>query len=165
MTAPKYRPRRIGYRAPLGKEAFEFAIYGDDVPGSIVRLTDLFLEHKARLLNHRLDWNDVEKRFAAFYMVDMAEADCASSKLAEILRARAGVDEVRVISRGWRDIRVLHVSDRPQRCKQGCHSQGRKLGSGGGRSNQMDGERRGVDNVQRRGDIWHFDLSPLCRES
>jgi hypothetical protein len=95
----KYRPRRIGYRAPLGKEAFEFAIYGDDVPGSIVRLTDLFLEHKARLLNHRLDWNDVEKRFAAFYMVDMAEADCASSKLAEILRARAGVDEVRVISR------------------------------------------------------------------
>jgi hypothetical protein len=95
----RFRPRTIGYPEPLGKDAFEFAIYGGDVPSSIVRLTDQFLEHRARLLNHRLDWNDLEKRFAAFYMVDMAAADCSSSKLAEILRSRAGVDEVRVIPR------------------------------------------------------------------
>lgn len=95
----KYRPRTIGYSEPLGKDAFEFAIYGDDVPSSIVRLTDQFLEHKVQLLNHRLDWNDLERRFAAFYMVDIAGADCSASKLAEILRSKPGVDEVRVIPR------------------------------------------------------------------
>ena len=30
-VSANYRPRMIGYRAPLGKNAFEFAIYGDDV--------------------------------------------------------------------------------------------------------------------------------------
>ena len=95
----KYRPRVIGYVEPLGKQVFEFAVYGGDAPSSIARLTDLFLEHRARLLNHRLDWNDALSQFAAFYMVDMAGADCSSSKLAELLRSRPGVDEVRVISR------------------------------------------------------------------
>jgi hypothetical protein len=32
-------------------------------------------------------------------MVDMEKADCSSAKLAEILRSRAGVEGVRVISR------------------------------------------------------------------
>jgi hypothetical protein len=95
----KYRPRAIGYREPLGKETFEFAIYGGDTSSSIVRLTDLFLEHKARLLNHRLDWNDAEKEFSAFYMVDMAAADCSASSLAEIIRSKSEVEDVRVISR------------------------------------------------------------------
>lgn len=95
----KYRPRTIGYPEPLGKDAFEFAIYGNDAPSSIVRLTDQFLEHGACLLNHRLDWNDLEQKFAAFYMVDMSRADRSSSELAEILRSRSGVEEVRVISR------------------------------------------------------------------
>lgn len=96
---PRYRPRVIGYREPLGKNTFEFAIYGDDAPSSIVRLTDVFLEHRVRLLNHRLDWDDIEKWFAAFYIADMEQADCSSSVLAEMLRTRPGVDEVRVISR------------------------------------------------------------------
>jgi hypothetical protein len=89
----------IGYPEPLGKETFEFAIYGDEAPSSIARLTHLFLEHGVRLLKHRLDWDDVEKRFAAFYLVDMAGADCPSSKLGEILRSKSGVESVHVISR------------------------------------------------------------------
>jgi hypothetical protein len=94
-----YRPRMIGYPEPLGKETFEFAIYGDEAPSSIARLTDLFLEHGVRLLKHRLDWDDVEKRFAAFYLADMVGADCSSSKLGEILRSKSGVESVHVISR------------------------------------------------------------------
>ncbi len=89
----------IGYPRPLAKETFEFAIYGDDAPSSVVRVTDLFLEHGARLLHHRFDWNDEEKKFAAFYMVDMSGADCSSSKLAEFLRSKSGVDIVYVIPR------------------------------------------------------------------
>jgi len=89
----------IGYRAPLGKNAFEFAIYGDDVSSSIVRLTDLFLEHRVRLLSHGFEWDDEERWFAAFYTVDMTSADCSTSTLAEILRSRPDVDSVRVIPR------------------------------------------------------------------
>ncbi len=89
----------IGFPEPLGKETFEFAIYGDDAPSSIARLTDLFLEHGVRLLKHRLDWDDVEKRFAAFYLAETAGADCSASKLGEILRSKSGVESVHVISR------------------------------------------------------------------
>jgi len=95
----KYRPRIIGFPAPLGRDTFEFAIYGDNAPSSMVRLTDLFLEHGARLLKHRWDWNDEEKRFAAFYLADMTGADCSSSRLAEILRSKSEVDSVQVIPR------------------------------------------------------------------
>ena len=95
----KYRPRLIGYPNPLGKETYEIAIYGDDAPSSSVRLTDLFIEHGARLLKHRLDWNDEEKKFTALYLVDMSGADCSAARLGEILRSRSGVDSVQVISR------------------------------------------------------------------